>query len=329
MTLRAPSIRALANGIFVLALISIARFAQPPHLNAAPPAQTLIPAPTAATAPNGWPSDWQPLALNYFSKSQILHTEIPKRPRRELVTYQVVGGDTVVGIAKNFGVTPESVLWANERLELNPGFLRIGQELIIPPTTGVLHEVKAGDTLESLAKKYNVNESDITSFEFNRLTPPYTLRVGQKVMVPGGEKPFQQKVIYAYSGPIPANAAKGFGRFEWPLRGLLTQGFWTGHRAIDLAIPIGTPVRAADSGFVVLAGEDDSGYGKRIMINHGACFETLYAHLSATYVAPGDSVQRGQIIGLSGNSGRSTGPHLHFEVRCNGVQYNPVSYLPR
>jgi murein DD-endopeptidase MepM/ murein hydrolase activator NlpD len=109
----------------------------------------------------------------------------------------------------------------------------------------------------------------------------------------------------------------------------LTQGFWTGHRAIDLAIPIGTPVRAADSGFVVLAGEDDSGYGKRIMINHGACFETLYAHLSATYVAPGDSVQRGQIIGLSGNSGRSTGPHLHFEVRCNGVQYNPVSYLPR
>ena len=327
-----PSARLLALTAFVVACLALLRFA--PMSNAvvaAPPAQTSAP-PTPTAAPvlaSNWSDDVQPLEPTYFSKAPLFHTEIVKRARREVMVYRVVGGDTIVGIAKNFGLSPESVLWANEKLELNPGFLRIAQELFIPPTTGVLHEVKAGDTLEALAKKYKADVATITNFEFNALVQPFTLRVGQKVMVPGGEKPFQQQTIYAYSGPIPASAAKGFGRFNWPLRAAISQGFWTGHRGIDMGVPPGTRITAADSGFVVLAGDDGSGYGRRILINHGSCFETLYAHLSEVFVTPGDSVQRGQLIALSGNTGRSTGPHLHFEVRCNGVQYNPLSYLPR
>src|SRR5205807_2680137 len=110
-------------------------------------------------------------------------------------SYHVIGGDTVVGIAKRFDISAESVLWANEGSELNPEFLRIGQELIIPPTTGVLHEVKSGDSIQSIATKYKIDLGVITGFEFNGLTPPYTLSVGQKVMVPGGEKPYQPKVV--------------------------------------------------------------------------------------------------------------------------------------
>ncbi|MEP7199324.1 MAG: M23 family metallopeptidase, partial [Chloroflexota bacterium] len=205
---------------------------------------------------------------------------------------------------------------------------KIGQELIIPPTSGVLHEVKAGDTLDAIAKKYKGDTATIIALEANALTPPYTLTAGQRVMVPGGDKPYQPKVVYGYSGAVPSNVTRGSGSFVWPIGGVLTQQFWTGHRAIDVGARIGSAVTASDSGFVILVANDDYGYGKHIMINHGNGFETLYAHLSVILVSPGQTVRKGQVIALSGNTGRSTGPHLHFEVRYLGVQRNPFNYLP-
>jgi murein DD-endopeptidase MepM/ murein hydrolase activator NlpD len=114
----------------------------------------------------------------------------------------------------------------------------------------------------------------------------------------------------------------------WPLGGILTQGFWTGHRAIDIGVRLGSAVLASDSGFVVLVANDDYGYGKHVMVNHGNGFETLYAHLSTILVSPGQTISKGQAIGLSGSTGHSTGPHLHFEVRYYGQQLNPLNYLP-
>ncbi|MBI3734401.1 MAG: M23 family metallopeptidase [Chloroflexi bacterium] len=331
MTRQTPTLSALAATLFCVCLLGLLRLSAVPMTAAASPGAAPTPTPEPTEIPDpapAWPSDLTIIEPGYLLKSPLLHTEIPSRPRKDVFVYHVTSGDTIIGIAHNFGISPESILWANERVELNPDFLRVGQEVTIPPTTGVLHEVKAGDSIESLAKKYKVAATAITEFEYNALAPPYFLTAGQKVMVPGGEKPYQPRVVYGYSGPLPTTAKKGFGAFAWPISGVLTQGYWTGHRAIDVGAPTGTRVVAADSGFVVLVRYDNFGYGRHIMINHGNGFETLYAHLSVILVEPGQSVARGQLVGLSGNTGHSTGPHLHFEVRYLGNQNNPLAYLP-
>jgi murein DD-endopeptidase MepM/ murein hydrolase activator NlpD len=332
MTHGGPSLPLLAIATLLVLFMGAERLSLPPVIVAAPqptPEAPLEVSPTPdAAIVHFWPGDLRQIEPDYLVKSPLLHTEVSLRPRREIVTYHVIGGDTIIGIAKRFNISAESVLWANERTELNPEFLRVGQELVIPPTTGVLHEVKAGDTVDSIAKKYKVDVSVVTDLESNGLTPPFALSVGQRVMVPGGEKPYQPKVVYGYTGAVPAQATRGSGNFVWPLGGILTQGYWTGHRAIDIGVRIGSAVLTSDSGFVVLVANDDYGYGKHVMVNHGNGFETLYAHLSTILVSPGQTVRKGQPIGLSGSTGRSTGPHLHFEVRYYGQQLNPLNYLP-
>lgn len=329
MTRGAPSLPAIACAALLVLLLGVQHASRPPVIVAAPAFQAPVASPTPESIlDQQWPSDLKQLEQDYLLKSPLLHTEVPKRPRKEIVSYTVIGGDTIIGIAKRFNISPESVLWANERTELNPEFLRIGQELLIPPTTGVLHEVKSGDSIDALAKKYKADSAAIIALEANALTSPYTLIPGQKIMVPGGEKPYTPKVVYGYSGPIPTNARRGSGSFGWPINGVITQQFWTGHRGIDIGARIGSTIVAADNGYVVLVAYDEFGYGKHVMINHGNGFETLYAHLSTILVSPGQSVARGQAIGLSGNTGRSSGPHLHFEVRYVGGQRNPFNYLP-
>jgi len=122
--------------------------------------------------------------------------------------------------------------------------------------------------------------------------------------------------------------ARGTGRFQWPVLGSLTQEYWYGHRAIDVGAPTGSAVLAADGGFISFAGWTDVGYGYLIVIDHANGFATYYAHLSSIYVAEGQAVERGQVIGAVGSTGWSTGPHLHFEVRYYGAQQNPRAYLP-
>ncbi len=117
--------------------------------------------------------------------------------------------------------------------------------------------------------------------------------------------------------------------FAWPASGSVTQQFWGGHRAIDIGSWTGAPVKSADSGYVTVAGGGwNSGYGNYVVIDHGNGFVSLYAHLHSIYVRAGESVARGQQIGTLGNTGNSTGPHLHFEIRYQGVPGNPFSYLP-
>ena len=126
----------------------------------------------------------------------------------------------------------------------------------------------------------------------------------------------------------PAGAPQGSGNFSWPSAGYVSQAYWGGHPAIDVAGWIGSPVTAADGGYVVLAGGGwNGGYGNHVIIDHGNGFSTLYAHLTSIFVEPGMTVSKGQEMGTMGNTGNSTGPHLHFEVRYGGVPYNPASYL--
>jgi LysM repeat protein len=263
----------------------------------------------------------------YLTRAAVPLTIIPKRPRREVVRYTVQPGDTVSGIAEKFEIKPETIMWANAQLENDPDLLTIGEELMILPINGVYHTVAAGDTLESIAKKYKADASAILAYEWNQLKPGDTLTTAQKLIVPGGKKPIVQRAVRAYSGPIPESAARGTGSFGWPVSGVITQKYWSGHPGLDIAAPTGTPVLAADSGFVIFAGWDNSGFGKMILINHGNGFLTLYGHLDVFAVAVGDSVKKGQLIGRVGSTGRSTGPHVDFRIRQNGVWRNPFGFL--
>ncbi len=269
-------------------------------------------------------------------------TNTPKRIRLNVVKYTVQSGDTVSDIADQFGVSADSILWANPKLEDNPDMLSIGQELNIPPVSGVLYTVLSGDSVQKIADKFKTSKfpsntlvTNIVNLEFNQqlhdLKPPdYALTVGQFLMVPDGSKPYIPRVVNAYSGPIPPSAARGTGNFGWPVSGRITQKFWARHPGIDIGAPKGTPIYAADSGYVVVAGWDPEpvSYGFMILINHGNGFMTRYGHLSAFNTQVGDSVKKGQLIGRVGSTGNSTGPHLHFEIIKDGVRRNPFNYLP-
>lgn len=261
-----------------------------------------------------------------------LTVEIKQKPvRREVVQYSVKPGDNVSAIASGFGLNPDSILWANAKLEDNPDLLSVGQVLNIPPINGVLYTVAKGDSLPVIAARFKAQITDILADPFNqanhdfKASPPL-LVAGEFLMVPGGEKPYVARKV-TYSSNTPAGAAKGTSNFMWPVGGCVSQNFWARHAGIDVASSMGVSVVAADSGYVQVVGWDNSGYGNMILINHGNGYVTRYAHLSAFAVQAGQSVKRGQLIGRVGSTGRSTGPHLHFEVINGGVPRNPAYFV--
>jgi len=257
----------------------------------------------------------------------VPHTTIPRRYRIDPITYTVGSGDSVSSIADEFGVSVETVLWNNGTLEDNPDYLSLGDVLTILPVSGVYHIVAKGDTLESIAEQYKVDVSAIIGYEGNYLQEPYTITVGQKLIVPGGRKPYQVRHVVAWSGAVPEGAKRGTGVFGWPMSGYITQRYYDYHPAVDIAAPQGTPVKAADSGYVAVVGRSDTSYGRYVLIDHGNGFQTLYGHFSVVYVEVGQSVGKGQTIGACGSTGKSTGPHVHFEIKLNGVRRNPLIYL--
>jgi murein DD-endopeptidase MepM/ murein hydrolase activator NlpD len=273
-------------------------------------------------------------------RNVVLDSQKPVTVRSGIITYTVQAGDNVETIAQRFGLLPTTIVWSNREVEDNPDVLKVGQQLNILPVDGVWYSVQADDTLSSIAGKFKAKVDDIVASPLNNLTAGANLLPGQQIVVPEGVKPFVAKVVEAprqsgrvapkagasYSGPAP-NFAAG-GSFGWPTNGYISQGFWYGHRGIDIANAIGIPVAAADGGYVSYAGWSNAGYGYMVQIDHGNGFSTLYAHLSQWYVDPGQAVGRGQVIGAMGSTGNSTGPHLHFEVRYGGAPQNPLVYLP-
>jgi murein DD-endopeptidase MepM/ murein hydrolase activator NlpD len=264
-------------------------------------------------------------------QAPVPHTVLAERETTSVITYTVQPNDNIWAIAQGFGLNAETVLWANPKVESSPDLLSVGQVLVIPPVDGIYYTVQAGDTVEKLAKTYQTSVDKIVNCEMNGLTEPYTLTPGQQIMLPDGRKKppaFENIYPMTYVGSAPKGAPKGSGRFAWPTRGVLTQKFWSGHPGIDIANRTGTPIYAADDGYVVLAGRDTWGYGNQVVIDHGNGYKTRYAHLSRIDVKAGQTVKKNQQIGLMGSTGRSTGPHLHFEVIYNGAVRNPLGFLP-
>lgn len=285
------------------------------------------------------------------------YTTIPTRPREELVKYTVEDGDTVFGIAEKFGLKPETVLWGNYGLLLDsPHSLKPGQELIILPVDGVYWQWVADNKggLPAFAKYFGVQTEDILNLPANHLDPAVVGDVnnpnipdGTWLVIPGGKRDF-----ISWSAPLgvtradPAFArvlgpgaceainggAVGYGTFIWPSGKHYLSGFdytpGTNHYGIDIAGETGEPVWATDAGVIVYAGWNNWGYGNMVLVDHGGGFQSLYAHLSAISVACGQSVGQGDIIGALGNTGNSTGSHLHFEIMTSHAKINPWDVLP-
>ena len=204
--------------------------------------------------------------------------------------------------------------------------LSIDQELKIPPVTGIVYKVREGDTIYTIAKKYRTEAQKIVNFPFNDFSDieTFALNIGQTLVVPDGMPPIAPVATYKFT---PSVFAGGTGQLAWPTSGVVTQYPSWYHNALDIASPAAPGIAAADNGIVILAEYSKWGYGDHVMIDHGGGIVTLYGHMQAIYVKPGDKVTKGQIIGKMGSTGRSTGTHLHFEVRKNGAVVDPRSYL--
>lgn len=254
-------------------------------------------------------------------------TQISEKPRDQVIDYIVREEDTVSTIAEQFGVSEDTIKWANNLTSKNP-ILKIGGILKVPPVTGVVHMVKKGETVYSISKKYLVDAQNIVNFPFNEFADleTFALDTGQTLVVPDGVVEGEKPVIRKISLP-PEIIAQGNGQFLWPTSGHITQNFVWYHKGLDIANKSAPQVAAADAGTVVYAGCLKWDYGCHVIIDHGNGFQTLYAHLSAYYVSVGDGVGRGSAIGQMGSTGRSTGTHLHFEIRKNGVALSPLSFL--
>ncbi len=254
------------------------------------------------------------------------------QPRAGIDWYTVQFGDTVESVAARFGLQPTTLIWANPRLERLPDQLLPGQRLRILPVDGVYHQVQPDETLLDIARTYSSTVESILTCPYNLITDTQSLQLppGTELIIPGGVKPEVFRQVVPYTGPIPPDAV-GTGHFIWPVSpeyGFLSQWYWWGHRAIDLAALQGSAVRAADTGYVSFAGWVDNGYGNLVVLNHQNGYETYYGHFDKILVEEGQRVQQGQVLGMMGNTGRSTGPHVHFEIRYQGAPVNPFRYLP-
>jgi len=240
-----------------------------------------------------------------------------------LVHYQVKNRDTVESIAARAGITVDTLVQINQLPSASS--VDAGQHLIVPPIDGTMIRVDPDQHLDVLAQTFRVDVSALRAV--NGLAPDATLPSQLFIPAMRTEDVARAAATSDAAGASP-NSAVGrehLIRFTWPARGIITQYFWELHPGIDIANDDGTPELAADAGQVVFAGWGD--YGIYVEIDHGNGFHTVYGHMSRALVSAGQSVTQGQQIGLMGATGRATGPHLHFEIRFQGVPQNPLDLL--
>jgi hypothetical protein len=323
------------------------------------------PAAQAAILPTNTPQTDLP-DLPPFSSNEVIyqvgipryaqvHTTIPTRPRTEVITYIVKTGDTVFGIAEQFGLKPETILWGNYYiLADNPHALSEGQELNILPIDGTYHRWSAGEGLNGVAQGYSVTPEDIINWEGNHLSLETigdfvnpNIEPGTFLVVPGGSRQYvtwsapritrANPGVAKFIGPgacgTIVDGAVGTGAFIWPSAAHFLSGYdyspSTNHFGIDIDGDLGEPMWSSDSGVVVYAGWNNFGYGNMVVIDHGNGWQTAYAHMQVITVICGQSVFQGTPIGTIGSTGKSSGPHIHYEMLHDSYgKVNPWDFLP-
>lgn len=233
----------------------------------------------------------------------------------KIKVHKVKSGETLWDIAHAHGLNIDSLIGANNISNMNN--IKPGQEFKILPVKGIIYRVSPGESIASISQKFNLKKETI--MKDNDLKDASTLKIDQKLILRGAKPEFSyqdrldQKFMYPINTRITSYYGPRWGRI---------------HEGLDFAAPMGSPIRSVSSGRVVYSGWA-SGYGKVVIIQHQRGLKTLYAHNSKLLVRSGESVAKGEVISRSGNTGNSTGPHLHFEVQVNGRPENPLNYIHR
>lgn len=292
---------------------------------------------TAVTTPthNLPPAPLPVLHDNSLAPVPNPHTYQAKMPTHNFKIHVVTDFDTPNSIALQYGISADTIIGGNANISRESNLLQTGAELIILPVDGVLHTVKPGETLDSIAALYGVPVADIIGFPSNNLEAPFLRLIpDSQLVIPGaslGQFTFRAPKSVGNSGGAQQWAVVGTGTYIWPVSGRCLTSYYSGfHPGIDVSMAEGSPVYAADTGTVTYAAYAAGiyyDYGNLIVINHGNGYETFYAHLSGINVYPGQIVYQGDYIGATGNTGRSSGPHLHFEIRSNDYGQNPLNRL--
>lgn len=256
-------------------------------------------------------------------------------------TYIVKDGDTLSSIAQQFGLRSDTIATANNISAAAP--LRVGRSLTILPVNGILYRVQRGDTLIRIAEYYNTDMEEVIAQ--NSLAGVDDLRADEVIVLPGGSIPQRSTAVAKGSKGVISSITNIFGKkpkekspqtigktivgFIWPTSARrISQYFSWAHTGIDIAGPTSNKIYAAGDGVVVISTSGwNGGYGNTVVIDHGNGRKTRYGHASKLYVKKGERVSRGEVIGMVGNTGRSTGPHLHFELLVNNKRVNPLSAI--
>ena len=260
----------------------------------------------------------------------LVAVQAEPEPAAKFQEYTVVSGDIIGNLADRFGLKSQTILDAND-MSAND-YLTVGQTLIIPRVDGIIHEVRRGDTLWDIAVETGVDQDEI--IQANPEVDPSALQIGQTLLIPGAE-PSRRGMVASARGSVGSRTIRTFD--NWPTYGPVTSEFGNRvhpvygtshfHDGLDLGVSSGTPLRAVSGGSVTLAGWF-GGYGITVRIDHGNGIVTQYAHMSSVEVSNGQRVDANQLIGYSGNTGVSTGPHLHFMVIQGGTPVDPWPWLP-
>jgi hypothetical protein len=357
--LRAPAMRYAGHILILLVVVLVAWVARSSFLELLPAqieinptglAQSPTPPVRAAAV---LPSSSAAGQNVFVSRLINFKTFLPDQPRSDVILYTVTSGDTLFGIAQKFNLQPETLFWSNQQtLKDDPDMLMPGMQLFILPVDGVYYQWQEGNRLDVIAERFKANLVDIITWPGNHLDSGIDpkdpgITPGTWLVIPGGSREFVQwqvpilrrtdsmKWAWGGSGACQGpylSSAQGNGYFIWPTDShdtSLGNPYCEWHHAIDINAPLGANVYASDGGVVVFSGWSSWGYGNLVVIDHGNDWQTVYAHLSVIYVGCGYDVYKGDIIGLVGSTGNSTGPHLHFEIQNANFGYvNPHDYLP-
>ncbi len=267
-----------------------------------------------------WAWAYQPI-LPSWATGRWFETASYAKIRGDAQTYRVRSGDSLWRIARRF----DTDVWTlTEVNRLNDDtLLRIGQVLRLPTPGEKLHLVRRGENLWEIAREHGVNLEDLQAL--NNLQHPDKLHEGQELRLPPAAKRLNTRKV-----AIVASRQTAGPEFDWPYRGTITSGYGERsggfHHGLDIAGDLGDPIRAATGGRVMII-DSNRPYGRFLEINHDNGYQTLYGHASKILVDEGAEVQAGEKIAEIGNTGNSTGPHLHFEIRLNGEAINPLPYL--
>ena len=253
------------------------------------------------------------VALESNGEESEMFVDLGKSGTGEISVYVVRQGDTLSEIAEMYDVSANTILWAND---IKANSIKVGQELVILPISGVRHVVKSGDTLQSIAKKYKADLGDILSY--NGLATSAKIKPGDVIIIPDGVVSATHGSLVGVSGSKTSTSYPIYaGYYLRPIVGGEKSQSIHGNNGVDLAAPIYTPVLASADGKVIVSRTSgyNGGYGIYVVVSHENGTQTVYAHMSVNNVSVGQWVDQGQVIGAIGMTGKTTGPHLHFEVR--------------